>query len=155
MGIDLEVSLPPAGRCSDEKIAGAVAEVLASHASSPPSQVEAQVSQARVTLEGTVEWHYQREAAEQTVRQLKDVQGVINRIVLRPTARAVMVQDRVKAAFKRSADLDARRTTVETRRHKVILRGMVRAWAEQEEAEQAAWSAHGEAAVANHLTVAV
>ena len=110
---ELEVSVPPADQRTDEEIARAVAEALASHSSVPPGQVKAQVSQGWVTLEGSVIWHYQREAAEQAVRQLRGVKGVINKIVLKPTARADMVQARIEAALRRIAELDAQRITVE------------------------------------------
>jgi osmotically-inducible protein OsmY len=152
---ELEVSVPPADQRTDEEIARAVAEALASHSSVPPGQVKAQVSQGWVTLEGSVIWHYQREAAEQAVRQLRGSKGVINKIVLKPTARADMVQARIEAALRRIAELDAQRITVETRGRKVILRGTVRSWAQRDEAERAAWSAPGVAAVENHITVAL
>jgi osmotically-inducible protein OsmY len=107
-----------------------------------------------VTLEGTVEWRYQREAAELDVRSLRGVKGVTNKIVVTPVVTAAVVKAEIEAALKRSAELDARRITVETRGHTVILRGSVHAWAERQEAERAAWAAPGVAKVENHLTVA-
>lgn len=63
------------------------------------------------------------------------------------------MKDRIEAALKRSAELDARRITVETRGDRVILRGSMRSWAERQETERAAWRTPGVAAVENHITV--
>ena len=112
---DLEVGLSATDHRSDEEIARAVANALASNTSIPPDRVKAQVSQGRVTLEGTVEWYYQKVAAERAVRYLRGVKGVSNNIVVKPAVIADVVKSQIEAALKRSAELDARRITVETR----------------------------------------
>src|SRR5919106_2125622 len=85
---ELEVGLLPADRRSDEEIARSVANRLASNASVPPDRVKAQVSQGWVTLEGTVEWYYQKDAAERAVRYLRGVRGVTNKIAVKPSVTA-------------------------------------------------------------------
>ena len=60
---ELEVGLLPADERTDEEIARSVANALAWNTSIPPDRIKAQVSHGWVTLEGTVEWYYQKEAA--------------------------------------------------------------------------------------------
>jgi osmotically-inducible protein OsmY len=150
---DLEVGLPPADQRTDEELARAVTLALLSHVSVPPHRVKAVVSHGWVTLEGTVEWHYQREAAEQAVRPVRGIKGVINRIVVRPTTSTTVSKERIEAALKRSAEVEAQRITVETQGDTVTLRGQVRSLSEAQAAERAAWAAPGVAKVENAMTV--
>ena len=107
-----------------------------------------------MTLEGDVDFYYQKEAAERAVRYLWGVKGVTNLITVRAThPDPAEVKRRIMESLKRSAEFDADRITVEVDGNKVILRGTVRSYAEMRDAERAARNAPGVADVENKLTV--
>jgi osmotically-inducible protein OsmY len=56
-------------------------------------------------------------------------------------------------AFKRNAEVDAKRIQVEANRSEVILKGSMRSWIEREEAERVAWSAPGVTKVEDRIVV--
>ena len=107
-----------------------------------------------VSLEGNVEWQYQKNTAETAVRRIKGVKGVINSIVLRPRVKPDEVKKKIEDAFKRNAEVDANRIQVEADGGEIILKGTVRSWIEREEAERVAWSAPGVTHVEDRITVA-
>jgi osmotically-inducible protein OsmY len=63
------------------------------------------------------------------------------------------VKRKIEEALRRAAEIDASRITVETNDGTVILRGSVRAWAERQEAERAAWAAPGVSKVDNRIII--
>jgi osmotically-inducible protein OsmY len=150
---ELEIRLPASSERTDEDIARAAVNALAWSVSVPADRIKVKVSKGWITLEGTVEWKYQKAAAEKAVRDLTGVKGVVNLVEVKPRASTVEVKAAIEAALKRSAEVDASRITVEADGDKVILRGTVRSWSEREEAERAAWRSPGVRFVDNRITV--
>jgi len=58
-----------------------------------------------ITLEGQVDWGYQKETAERAVRNLTGVKSVTNDVKVKTRVKSGEVKDKIKAAFKRSAEL--------------------------------------------------
>jgi len=150
---DLEVRPTFPSQPNDTEIAQAVIRALEWDVSVPHELIKARVAKGTVTLEGEVKFWYQGQAAVNAVRGLKGVQGIVNLISIRAVPKASDVKDRIEAAFRRSAEIDAGRIQVDTADDKVTLRGRVRSWAERQEAETAAWAAPGVTKVDDELNV--
>ena len=148
---DLEVKLITTR--TDPEIARDAVHELESHVSIPADNIKVTVKNGWMTLEGKVDWHYQKLLAESAVKKLRGVLGVTNQIEVKPQVTPTEIQSKIEEALRRSAELDARRITVEVDGTTVKLYGNVRAWVEREEAERAAWSAPGVTRVENNITV--
>ena len=100
-----------------------------------------------------MEWQYQKTTAENAVRRVKGVKGVTNVVTVKPKVEPSELQRKIMEAFKRNAQVDANRVTVEAHGSEVILKGTVRSWIEREEAERVAWSAPGVTKVEDRIVV--
>jgi len=152
---DIEVRVPSAGIRTDTDIAAAASNALEWDSQVPSDRIKVVVRNGWVTLEGTVDWYYQKQAAERDIRNLQGVTGVTNLIkVAAPHISPQEVKARIERALERSAQLEAQRIGVEVHDGRLILTGRVRSMAERDQVEAAAWSTKGVSDVENRITVA-
>jgi osmotically-inducible protein OsmY len=149
---DIQVKL--AGERSDPDIAKDAADGLRARLSVPP-QVKVTARNGLLTLEGQVDWMYQKDSAASAVKYIRGVQGVNNLITLkpRPAPSAAIVKSKIEEVLQHMAEVDARRIRVDVHDRTIELSGNVRSWAEKSEAESAAWAVPGVTRVDNQLFI--
>ncbi|MGA2248026.1 MAG: BON domain-containing protein [Verrucomicrobiota bacterium] len=152
---DIQVKLRDSLRRTDGEIAAAaVKQINLVSTAIPPEDIGVTVREGRITLDGEVEWWYQKNSAESAVQFLGGVTGVTNLITIKPKLSPADIELDIQSAFKRNALFDARKIQVETLGDKVTLRGNVQNHGEREEAERVAWAARGVCSVDNQIKVA-
>jgi osmotically-inducible protein OsmY len=151
---DVEVRLPLINKRPDPEIAREIVAELKAELPYAADGIKVVVKDGDVTLKGEVEWDYQRRRAADTALRVIGVTGLTNEIELKPKVNPEDLKRKIEDAFKRNADVDAQRITVEANGSQVVLRGTVRSWAEREEAERVAWLAPGVTRVDNRIAIA-
>lgn len=152
---ELRVDVPALHVRNDEDIARAAINALEWDVWVPTQIIKVKVESGWITLDGEVDYKYEQTAAEEAVRNLTGVRGVINLITLKkPDVLPSEIKTSIEQALRRAAEVDADRINVSVVKDKVILDGKVSSWAERQEAERAAWSAPGVTTVEDLLVIA-
>src|SRR5512142_2807206 len=82
---EIEIRHPSDKKIADDEIARRAVDILAWDATVPRNAIKITVNNGRVTLSGNVSWQFERKAAEDQVRKLSGVKGVINNIRMTPS----------------------------------------------------------------------
>ena len=107
------MKLPSSSARPDPEIAHAAVDALRWNIDVPQDRVQVKVEKGWLTLEGDVDWYYQKEAAERAVRYLTGIKGVSNLITVRVRPTPSDVKQRIRQALERGAEFDAERISVE------------------------------------------
>lgn len=151
---DIQVGLSPLFKKTDTEIADAILRTYKWNSAVPESKIKVKVEDGNVTLEGQVDWFFQRSAAKDSIEHLIGIRHVNNYITVAQRATPADVKSKIISAFYRSAALDADKIQVDIIGNHVTLTGKVRSFAEKDDAAIAAWSAPGVSTVDNQIELA-
>lgn len=139
----LQVELLPACCIPDATLCEAAYRALRWNTLIPPNCVRVTAEQGRVTLSGTLEWEYQRRAAEAELRDMLGVSDLLNLIEIKPRVEPQDVGRKIEAALRRRVLRRASEVSVIVNGGIVTLSGQLDSWSERHAARHAAWAAPG------------
>ena len=138
---------------NDNEIAAEVLNAFKWHAEVPGDQLKITVEKGWVSLQGEVQWNYQKEIAESVVVNLLGVAGVVNHIKINANKHDEVEKAAIEDALDLNWSLRDRDIEVEVCDNKVTLTGTVDSWYQKNEAARIAWKAPGVLSVDNQLKV--
>lgn len=148
-----DIEVKPATMRTDPEIAHDIVTSMKVDINVPDDRIKVGVRDGFVTIDGKVDWRFQRDAAESCLKSINGVRAVTNNIEVVPKVSASQVKTKIEDALRRSAEVDARRIGVSAHGSTVTLHGSVRSWIEKQAAERAAWAAPGVSLVVDHIAV--
>jgi osmotically-inducible protein OsmY len=151
---EIEVRIPSEAEIADDIIASRCLDVIHWNASIPEDRIQVKVQQGWVTLEGEVDWQYQKDSTQSAVRKLAGVVGIYNLLIVQPKFSPDDTKKRIEQAMGRNAELDASHIRVTVEDRTVKLEGRVHLWCERKAAEHAAWAVPGVVHVENYILIA-
>lgn len=119
----------------------------------PEDRIKIKVENGWITLEGDVQWNYQKEAAARLIKKLTGIRGVSNRITIKSNTSDKIEKVAIVSALARNWSIKNSDIIVNVLNNKVSLSGTVGSWYEKDEAERQAWKAPGVELVDNDIVV--
>jgi len=150
---NVDVKVSSLGQKTDADIAEAVVNALRWHTSVPDEKIKVKVEKGWVTLDGSVEWEFQRNSAKNAITNLSGVIGISNNIKIMPTLKVTDIKNKIASAFQRSATIDSEKINIIADGSRITLTGKVRSYTEKKDAENAAWLAPGVDRVENKIEI--
>ncbi|MRX41661.1 BON domain-containing protein [Flavobacterium sp. LC2016-23] len=150
---DIKVELYFSAIKSDTDIAASVVKALKENWAVPDHKIQVTVENGWVTLDGILHWNFQRKAADNAIRYLPGVRGVIDKIKIEAEIKNELGQEIVEKALRRSWILDVDNIKVRVDGKTIHLSGIVDSLFQKEEAERIAWNTPGVWYVDNELVV--
>ena len=150
---DVKVGLYFSAIKSDTDIAASVIKALRENWAVPDHRIKVTVENGWVTLEGILHWNFQRKAADNAIRYLPGVRGVIDKIKIEAEIKNELGKEIVEKALRRSWILDVDNIKVRVDGKTIFLSGIVDSLFQKEEAERIAWNTPGVWYVDNELLV--
>jgi osmotically-inducible protein OsmY len=153
-----EFKMPNPEPPSAAEISQAILQAMTDDLRVPKNRITVSVNQGCVTLEGNVDWDFQRQAAAALATHVPGVHAVLDNVTVNssvsPSEFEARIEARIENALRNSSAVEPWQISVSAVDGTVHLAGNVGSWFEREEAIQAASAAPGVSNVVDDLSVA-
>ena len=150
---NIEVKFTSSFSKTDTEIAREVLDALKNNWAVPKDKVTIKVENGCVTLDGTLAWNYQKEAAKNATHYLTGVKSIVNNIKIKSESQDTIEKKDIENAIARQWSIDDSEIKVGVSGTTVTLTGIVHSCYQKEEAGRIAWNTPGIWNVKNELAV--
>ena len=150
---NIKINYDTYGKKDDAAVAKEVLSAFKWNWEVPSDKIKVKVEDGWVTLEGELEWNYQKEAAKKAVATLDGVMGVTSNITIKSETKDMVEKRAIESALERNWSIDEHDIKVKVSGNKVTLNGIVDSFYQKDEAERIAWNAPGVLSVDNELVI--
>ena len=137
----------------DNKIASEVLSAFKWNWDVPNNTIKVKVEDGWVTLDGGLEWNYQKEAAKASASKQLGVRGVIMNVIINAETDDEVEREAIEKALSRNWSLSSQNIMVKVIGNRVTLTGTVKSLFQKDEAARIAWNAPGVWNVENELGI--
>ncbi|MEO7978232.1 BON domain-containing protein [Flavobacterium sp.] len=138
---------------TDNEIAVEVLKALKDNWAVTEDHIKVKVEDGWVTLEGELNWNFQRLDAKTAISYLSGVRGVTNEIRIKSDIKNAIEKKDIEKALGRAWALDAKNIKVSVDGNKVKLSGFVDSIYQKDQAEHIVWKTPGIWSIDNELVV--
>ncbi|MCV9927524.1 BON domain-containing protein [Flavobacterium sp. LS1R49] len=138
---------------ADNEIATEITNAFKWHWDIPNERIQVKVENGWVTLTGSLEWNYQKDAAKKAVSVLIGVKGIINNIMIISLSKDRINKKDIENAIRKNKIIGNIAIAVDVLDNVVTLKGNVESWLQKNEASRLAWKTPGVLKVKNDLHV--
>ena len=149
----IEVKFGGEGAVTDAEIANQVVNVLKWNWEIPNDAIKVQVENNWVTLEGSLQWNYQRETVKNLVNNLSGIRGINNKMTIKTELHDSIEKDIILDAIARDWSINGEEVDITVVDKKVTLSGLVHSLYQKHQAEKIVWNTPGVWFVDNNLEV--
>jgi len=150
---EIAINYEDANKKTDAEIAGEVLKAWKWRWEVPEEKIRVKVEHGWVTLEGDLEWNYQRETAKEAIRHLPGVMGVTSNIKIKSETHDEGQKETIEQGLKRNSSINESEIQVEVAGNNVTLTGTVNSFYAKDQAEQIAWNTRAIFSVDNELVI--
>ncbi len=149
----IDVHFANFGAKTDNEIATEIINAFKWNWKIPNDKIQVKVENGWVSLDGEVNWNYQKDAAKSVISDLMGVKGVVNSIKIKSETHDEIERKSIERALERNWSIDSSKINVKASGTKVTLTGSVNSTYQKDEAGRIAWNAPGIWTVDNDLVV--
>lgn len=151
--VNIKIHLDNTNDKSDTEIANEILSAWKWNWNIPDNQLKLKVENGWVTIDGKVDWNYEKEVTEKSLENISGVKGVTNNILINSTINDRIEEASIASAFARSWAINQNKLEIHVDRNNVKLTGIVGSLYQKEEAARLAWNTPGVWSVDNELIV--